>query len=215
MKLQALCVLAMVPLGACAGPAMLGQSRLPGLYDPGPTGSSSDLDGPWQDAARGRPAGGWDAAAADSQLVDWGVFDAREPGVPQVGPPTHGVEPTESGRLYILELYQGVLDDRDALSLEVAGLSERFELALARIQGLELSEAASEARAQELEASTESLAAENRDLAARLTTAQIRRLEAEKLLLEAKIDWQHAYLDQRSSEASGSSTEKVALGGGQ
>ena len=37
-----------------------------------------------------------------------------------------------------------------------------------------------------------SLRAENQELAARLTTAQVRRLEAEKLLLQAKIEMQRA-----------------------
>ena len=78
MKIQALCVLALVPLGSCVGPTMLGQSGLPGLYEPGPNGASSGQEATWAQGARERTGGGWDTAASDSQPVDWGVFDAPE-----------------------------------------------------------------------------------------------------------------------------------------
>ena len=44
---------------------------------------------------------------------------------------------------------------------------------------------------------------ENQDLAARLTTAQVRRLEAEKLLLLAKIEIQRARSEQGGAPGTG------------
>jgi hypothetical protein len=49
-----------------------------------------------------------------------------------------------------------------------------------------------EARAQSLEAERQAQAKLNMDLAGRLTTAQIRRLQAEKLLLETKLQLSRA-----------------------
>ena len=40
---------------------------------------------------------------------------------------------------------------------------------------------------------------ENFDLAARLTTAQIRRLEAEKLLLETRLRWEKTLEEARAT----------------
>jgi chromosome segregation ATPase len=113
-------------------------------------------------------------------------------GAAVVGAATHGVEPAESGRLYILELYQQVLDQRDALQQEVAALHADLELAQKEIEGLGGRATDGESRVGALEQEVASLRAENQDLAGRLTTAQVRRLEAEKLLLQAKIEIQRA-----------------------
>ena len=61
--------------------------------------------------------------------------------------------------------------------------------AQARIDDTNASSNGLSARLDMLEAEVERLATENEDLAGRLATVQIRRLEAEKLLLEARIDW--------------------------
>ena len=131
--------------------------------------------------------------------VDIGVVPADPEGVASVGAPTRGVEPTESGRLYILELYQDVLEQRDALELEVSTLLTDFEAAQARIAELESTTMTDGGRLTLLEQENAELRAENTDLAARLTTAQIRRLEAEKLLLETRIAWTRAQLEGAGS----------------
>lgn len=130
---------------------------------------------------------GWVQARAPQETPlfarDGGVVDATaEPYQPH-----HGPEPTGTGRMYLLELYQQAIDDRDALELEMKAV----DAALQRTQGA-LDEAlaqvaAMEVEVQRLSAEHADLQAENLDLAGRLTTAQIRRLEAEKLLLEARI----------------------------
>jgi len=110
----------------------------------------------------------------NGQVPPGGAIDSR-----QVG---------ESGsRMYILELYQGVIEERDALSAEVSAMTT--ELTRVRQTLLE-----AEARITDLEGQVESLTLgrqqlvdENLDLAARLTTAQIRRLQTEKILLEKTL----------------------------
>jgi len=125
-------------------------------------------------------------------LLGPGMVSAGPEGTAVVGAATHGVEPTESGRLYILELYQQVLDQRDALEQEVAALQADLELKETEITGLGGRATEGEGRVGMLEQELAALRAENQDLAARLTTAQVRRLEAEKLLLLARIEMQRA-----------------------
>ena len=119
---------------------------------------------------------------------DGSVVDAKSPGtVTQTDTLGHDLSPTNGGRMYILELYQKVIDERDGLQLEVKSLrtdNERNRLALSE----------SEARADQLQADLDraladkqSLVDENMELASRLTNAQIRRLEAERMLLESRI----------------------------
>ncbi|MCC6406158.1 MAG: hypothetical protein IT453_03255 [Planctomycetes bacterium] len=91
------------------------------------------------------------------------------------------------GRMTLLELYQKSCEERDALLAElelVRADLERTQTALLdaqqRIAGYETS---STSELQSLDA----LRAENLDLAARLATAHIRRMEAEKTLLELRI----------------------------
>ncbi|MEM7306778.1 MAG: hypothetical protein AAF682_08910 [Planctomycetota bacterium] len=131
-------------------------------------------------------------------VTDGGVVPAEAEGATEVAASTHGVEPTESGRLYILELYQQVLDQRDSLEIEVGALQSELEAAKMRIAQLEGTTSTSSTAVTELEQENQLLRSENRDLAARLTTAQIRRLEAEKLLLETKIEVQRAMIEATS-----------------
>jgi hypothetical protein len=93
----------------------------------------------------------------------------------------------QGGRMYILELYQGVIEERDQLALEVETLGAEIERARAAL-------AAADQRIAELEAALATAGAENQrqrtenvDLAGRLATAQIRRLQAEKILLELRL----------------------------
>jgi hypothetical protein len=98
-----------------------------------------------------------------------------------------GMQPGESGRMHILELYQRAIEEREQLQGEVQAL-------LRDLEQQRVSTAHEQRRASELEAKLAALelerarvVEENIDLAGRLTTAQIRRLQAEKLLLEHKL----------------------------
>jgi chromosome segregation ATPase len=95
--------------------------------------------------------------------------------------------PSEGGRMYILELYQKAIDERDALELEVRSVQSELELARTAASRAESESSGGAQRIAALEEENRRLLAENVELAARLTTAQIRRLQAEKLLLEARI----------------------------
>ena len=145
--------------------------------------------------------------AISGGLLDVGVVPAAPEGTPTIGAPTHGIEPTESGRLYILELYQEILEERDALEIEVSGLLEALETAQAEVANLRGAVQSDSGTLAALNNELALLRAENADLAARLTTAQIRRLEAEKILLENRIDSYRTKSTQETPPASG-----VALG---
>jgi len=95
--------------------------------------------------------------------------------------------PSEGGRMYILELYQKAIDERDALELEVRSVQSELERARAAAAKAEGEQSGSAGRISALEEENRRLLAENVELAARLATAQIRRLQAEKLLLETRI----------------------------
>lgn len=99
----------------------------------------------------------------------------------------HGLEGQRGSRLVLLDLYQKAVDERDELLLEVESQHEMLSAADTRIMALE----AQNARIQtQLDAATlerNSLEGQTHDLAERLVTAQMKRLEAEKRYLETAI----------------------------
>ena len=135
---------------------------------------------------------GWGAQAPPATLYgfDGSPVQGRASGSiteePQLG---HAVQTEDSSRLYLLELYQQAMDSNDELGHEVGRLNTALEQSEARSAAL-----AAELRDARISIATlmeegERAAAQKLELAGRLTTAQIRRLEAEKLLLEATIEW--------------------------
>ncbi len=142
--------------------------------------------------ARDQAGASVEAEAAPPLLAwDGGVVQGPRPGqVSDQGTPAHGLEPTIEGRMHILELYQAVLDERDSLALEVKALTAALEKSETGLGETRRASSELETRMAALEEAKEALLRQNQELAARLTTAQIRRLEAEKLLLETRIAWQ-------------------------
>ena len=121
----------------------------------------------------------------DGKPVEAG--DATAAGEPGAALATRDLAGNQGGRMYILELYQSVIEERDHLALEVGALGSEIERARAALS-------AADQRIAELEQALEGAAAENQrqraeniDLAGRLATAQIRRLQAEKILLEQRL----------------------------
>lgn len=116
--------------------------------------------------------------ARDGSVVTPGNVDSM---------PRREVEGGEGSRAKILELYQRVVSDRDRLQLLVASQ----EAEIAQMRAAAEAEAARladvEARLASAERSAAELGNQNLDLAARLTTAQIRRYEAERKWLEALL----------------------------
>jgi TolA-binding protein len=101
--------------------------------------------------------------------------------------PHRELAPSEGGRMYILELYQKAIDERDGLAREARTLRDDLNLARADVAERERRLAEAQARIEQMSAENKRLLDENIELAARLTTAQIRRLQVEKILLEARI----------------------------
>lgn len=124
---------------------------------------------------------------------DGSVVAGDQPGsITTTGEPTRDVGSNAGSRMYLLDLYQKAMDEKDALALEVKGLNAALTQEQSALEALTKERNALAAQVQTLQGENQRVAVENVDLAARLTTAQIRRLEAEKLLLEAQIEWQLA-----------------------
>ena len=102
---------------------------------------------------------------------------------------THELDSADGSRMYILELYQQAIDEKESLQIEVDALSAALDRANDALEQDALRISELQKISEELRAQVATLETEGDDLAARLTTAQIRRLEAEKMLLEAKLEW--------------------------
>lgn len=115
--------------------------------------------------------------------------------------------PTQAGsRMYLLDLYQKAVEEKEALALEVKGMHAALAKEQAQTESVARERDALQAKLQALEDEKQKLTAENADLAARLVTAQIRRLESEKALLESKID---ALRAQSENDAAGAKSQRV------
>lgn len=153
------------------------------------------------------------ARSADAPLLDWsgGVVDAPRAGtvqeVSRVG--SRGLQESVEGRMHIIELYQSVLDERDQLLTEVDALQAALEKAQTQLQAEHDQSASLTTRIDALEEAKRRLMEENAELASRLTTAQLRRLEAEKLLLETQIAWHQ----EKSEAAARSVADRIGNGG--
>jgi uncharacterized protein (DUF342 family) len=135
-----------------------------------------------------------------AQVVEPGVLIARDGTV--VGGPGKGSLTVSEGaanrevgadngsRMYLLERFQETVEENEALQFEIQGLAAALDQAEARAAQLEKDLSALQTRYLDQETLTKQLEKDNLALAEHLTTAQIRRLQAEKLLIEAKIDWQ-------------------------
>lgn len=178
-------------LAGCTGPPLLFERagwstpHAPGSV----SGAATSPEAP-AGAPAGTPAGMPALAPDDTPLLGWdgGVVDGARAGVREGDPGQGGIQPSSTGRMHIIELYQHVLDERDALRREVEALTAALERSQTTLAQMHEQEQRLEARVSELQEQTEALENENADLAARLTTAQIRRLEAEKVLLETRIE---------------------------
>jgi outer membrane murein-binding lipoprotein Lpp len=94
----------------------------------------------------------------------------------------------DGSRVYLLELYQQVIDEKERLGIEVKSLTASLERLQADLKSNTEKLEQSSAENARLQGELERSRLENLELAGRLVTAQIRRLEAEKLLLEYKIE---------------------------
>lgn len=129
--------------------------------------------------------------------------------------PAHGVQRGEQSRMYLLELYQEAVDAKEALELEVRSMTVDLQLAREEVMAAQTELEQARARIGQLEGEVGAQRNELRELAERLITAQIRRLESDKLLLEAKIDWARtrSVIESKVRGDSGSTEENSSAGG--
>lgn len=116
---------------------------------------------------------------------------------------------SESGgsRPYLLELYQQAVSDKDQLSLEVTALNQELSRQDEAYRELESEFEQFKQQFTQLETERDEIQKQNFELAGRLTTAQIRRLESEKMLLEAIIEQR-----RRAREDALANSDNVAPG---
>lgn len=160
------------------------QEGQPFAQQPAPGGMASA--GQAQRMSSGQPA-----QPNSSALMGWNGEVSASAGEGQrrlaAGQPKHGLEPQVQGRMHILNLYQEVLDERDGLLIELQRLNSALREGEQLLTQLRASEKEYSLRLASLEEVKRTLVAQNRELSERLTLAQIRRLESDKLLLETQI----------------------------
>ena len=150
---------------------------------------------------------------AEAPLYAWdgGVVDGAPKGeVRQDTGTPRGLETPPAGRMHIIELYQQVLDERDALTDEVQLLRKQLSETSVALDARTQAANELETRVTALEASHKELLEDNRAIAARLVTAQIRRLESEKLLLETRIE-----MERQKAEAAAQAARELKAAGSQ
>lgn len=130
------------------------------------------------------------SSAADPVLYarDGSVVQGASGGSSPASEPRHDVGARDGSRMYLLELYQRTVEEKEGLAREVQSLNDAVVRAGDTQRALEKERDDARQLAARLEQELERSRADNVDLAARLVTAQIRRLEAEKLVLEARIE---------------------------
>jgi hypothetical protein len=152
--------------------------------------------GPVEQSAYNDQAAGWDTLRpAEGTPVLYGrdgsPVGASPSGAVVESPEglNSGVDPTGGSRAVLLDLYSKLMTDHDELMADFDAVADENEAATktmgvqaARIAELERQVATLTQRNGELEAS-------ELELAGRLAQAQIGRLEAERALLEASLEW--------------------------
>ena len=97
--------------------------------------------------------------------------------------------PNDGSRPYLLELYQSAVDQKEKLELELSALQRALDEAEQGRLADEAERDGLQLRIDSLQGDVTRLEQQNLEIAGRLATAQIRRLEAEKLLLETTLEW--------------------------
>lgn len=131
---------------------------------------------------------------SDAKTATETAADARHD---PVHDPIHEIGTRDGSRMYLLELYQKSVEERESLTREVKSLQAALTKVGDAQAAVEKERDGARMQIEKLQADLDKARADNQELAGRLLTAQIRRLEAEKLLLETRI----AGLQRDSSDA--------------
>lgn len=182
---------------------------------PGSTGAGarSSFDDPFASTpyVGNPPSGMGDTPVVELTQGASGAVTGQQPGtVTSMNTPPRGVD-TGASRAHLFEQFGRLEEDRDALRQQVEALTaELGRIQIEAQQRAEVEERSQletanlRAQIERLEEVNRQLSRENEDLAGRLLTAQIRRLEAEKALLENLI----------AAEQAGSLPSSIASGAG-
>lgn len=178
-----------VPLAGC----LLASCRTDHLTSVDPFGPNAPLSMAERPVAFGsgapgplngeRPLLGWDGSPVGSTPP--GVVKRTDE------PLGHRLEEPAVNRLVLLDLYQSAVEERDDYLLRVQAGNSALEQAEMNYRNLEQRQLELQESYDQLGQEKSNLEVLNLELAKTLTTAQIRRLEAERVWLEAAIDWQH------------------------
>jgi hypothetical protein len=163
----------------------LGSSR---AVEPGSTGVSTGVGGAQAQALQGDRAVPFRSDGGATQAAPQGSLQAMDA-------PTRQLPEAVQSRSLLIDDYSKALDERDALRGENQALIEQIRSLEVQLLAAQKGLGAGEGQAREMQERADSLQyqlerseQERADLEARLVTAQIRRLEAEKSLLEAWIE---------------------------
>jgi hypothetical protein len=161
-----------------------------------------------------------DTTSASATPAVEGVLYARD-GTPVTGAskgaarfeaePKRDLGESEGGRASLLELYTKAVADKTALTDEVTALRATLEAERKAVQIGVDERTVLRGELTRMLRERDALLAESMDLAARLTTAQIARLEAQKTLLELQID--QRMREEAAASVQGSSKDKKRSGG--
>ena len=150
---------------------------------PGTASSAEDWDTTWGTA----PAGGQFQTNNDPYAGQGDFGQPQASWGQQPDAPTHGFPQETGSRFLLLERYQQVVEERDELDLQLAVTRNDLDTAVAENLALRQELETLRTRFEEQSRTFENQQARVTELADRLVTAEIRRLEAEKRWYEAEI----------------------------
>jgi len=158
--------------------------------------TASVVPAPVDQAARNDFAAGWTSTPPDQGAPVLYGRDGSPVGSGQRGevvqsarPLNDGVDSGGGSRPVVLELYTSTKNELEQLIVDFEGLSRESQAAAATITEQKTRIATLEAKVAELTTRNGELDTVQFELMGRLAQAQIARLEAERALLEASVDW--------------------------
>lgn len=126
---------------------------------------------------------------------DGSVVGEQQPGTVSVAQNSNRGSADEGGsRWTLLEQYQDAVSENEGMNFELQAMNQALDESETREAELATLTRELQATLTSTRAQVADLQDQNVELASRLTTAQIRRLQSEKLLLEAKLDWKRVEL---------------------
>jgi hypothetical protein len=129
----------------------------------------------------------WTPRSAAPKRGDDLAIPATPPGaVRVVDEPLRPIEGAPTGRVWLLEMYQTVLSEKDELVRRSADTTRERDAAIARVAELEKARADLEARSSGLATELRELQTKTLEIARRLAESELARLKAEKAALEGR-----------------------------